>query len=151
VSALEVLREVRYALTASARSHTPKRWRAVSPPEVRGPRPRQETRPAVIPPRQRSYAASPTIRATAFAEITITTGMLDHGFLTDRALRQIRYDCHGIDAHARVIVHLGPMREPDELLMRYLAGLPCPISFGGNWRVAGAAQQMITELRAEVA
>jgi hypothetical protein len=78
--------------------------------------------------------------------------MQDRGlFLTDRALRQIRHECHGIDARARVVVHLGPMRMPDELLLRFLAGLPCPISFGGNWQVAAEAQRVVTELRAEVA
>jgi len=49
-----------------------------------------------------------TVRVHAFAEITITTGMLDHGFLTDRALRQIRGYLHGIDAGGSVVVHLGP-------------------------------------------
>jgi hypothetical protein len=77
--------------------------------------------------------------------------MLDHGFLTDRAFRQIRHECQGIDARARVVVHLGPMRQPDELLMRFLAGLPCAISFGGNWRVAAEALRIVTQLRAEVA
>jgi hypothetical protein len=78
--------------------------------------------------------------------------MLDHGFLTDRSLRQIRYDLHGIPAGAQVVVHLpAGMREPDELLMRFLAALPCPIRVGGNWQVAAAAQQIIDELRAEAA
>jgi hypothetical protein len=117
---------------------------------VRGPHPQQEARPAGLTTPRQAYADGP-VRATAFAEITITTGMLDRGFLTDRALRQIRYDLAGIDPRGRVVVHLGPMREPDELLIRYLAELPCPVSFGGNYRVAAAAQQMVTKLRAEVA
>jgi hypothetical protein len=78
--------------------------------------------------------------------------MLDRGlFLSDRALRQIRHECQGIDARARVVCHLGPMRQPDELLMQYLAGLPCPISFGGNLQVAAEAARMVTQLRAEMA
>ena len=57
-----------------------------------------EARGMGLPSPQYSEGARPP--ATAFAEVTITIGMLDHGFLADRALRQIRYDCHGVDARA---------------------------------------------------
>jgi hypothetical protein len=86
---------------------------------------------------------------TAFCEITITVGMCDHGLLTDRALRQIRHDLHGIDPQGRVVVHLGPMREPDQELCRTLARLECEVLFGGNFRVASAAARMLNKLRTE--
>jgi hypothetical protein len=88
---------------------------------------------------------------TAFVEIVITAGMLTGGFLTDRALRQIRHDCRGVDTGGEVIVHLGSLRHPDEDLLHLLAELGCPVSFGGNWRVAAAAREMLTALRSAVA
>jgi hypothetical protein len=87
----------------------------------------------------------------AFVEITITAGMLTAGFLGDRALRQIKAACHSIAAGIHVTVHLGPLTRPDEELCKFLASLPCPISFGGTWKAATAAQQRVTELRARPA
>jgi hypothetical protein len=119
---------------------------------VRLPQRTPDSRTGVTAFSQSTFHGRQAAAASAFAEITITAGMLDRGlFLTDRALRQIRHECHGIDALARVVVHLGPMRTPDELLLRFLASLPCPISFGGNWRVAAEAQRIVTELRQLVA
>jgi hypothetical protein len=87
----------------------------------------------------------------ASAEVLITAGMLDHGFLTDRGLRQIRHDLNGIPPGAGIVVRLGPMRAPDELLLRFLAELPNPVRFVGSWQLADQARWRLTELRAEVA
>jgi hypothetical protein len=123
------------------------------PPEtgrVRLPQRTQKPRTGRSTSTQSTFDGRQPAAATAFAEIHITPGMLDRGlFLTDRALRQIRHECDGIDERGRVVCHLGPMRQPDELLLRFLAELPCPVSFGGNWQVAAEAQRMIDALRAE--
>ena len=92
-------------------------------------------------------AAQATVTATA--HVKITNKMLDRGTLTDTALRRIRYHLDGIPARARIEVRLGPLQQPDELLICYLASLPNPIRFGGDWRAVDSACRQLNALRSE--
>jgi hypothetical protein len=57
---------------------------------------------------------------------------------------------------SRSEVHLGPMTKPDHELCKFLASLPCPISFGGAWKAAAdgpdiRADGLLDELNVAVA
>jgi hypothetical protein len=92
-------------------------------------------------------------RPRAAAEITIRCEMVDgNGLLLDEALREIRHALDGIPPTASLVVNLGPLRHPDELLVRYLSALPCSIKFvSPNWRVAGQAWRLLVADLDEVA